>query len=67
MFHLYSHKQYVRETSRTLKEQLYEHFYDWRNLKNHQNVLPSALNRKLSVVAKHFCTTNHNLDFKYMS
>ncbi len=27
------HKQYVGETSRTLKQRFYEHFYYWRNLK----------------------------------
>ncbi len=49
------HKQYVGETSRTLKQRFYEHFYDWRNLKYTAKAPSSALDKKPSAVAKHFC------------
>ncbi len=56
------HKQYVGETSRTLKQRFYEHFYDWRNLKYPARAPSSVLDKKPSAVVKHFCLTGHCLD-----
>ncbi len=39
-----------------------EHFYDWRNLKYQAKAPPSALDKKPSAVAKHFCLNGHGLD-----
>ncbi len=57
-----SHKTYHSEAHRTLKEQFYEQFYDWRNYNDATNVPLSAQNKIHSAVAKHISTTQHSLD-----
>ncbi len=56
------HKQYVGETSRTLKQRFNEHFYNWKNLKYPARAPPSVHNVNHSAVAKHFCLDGHKLD-----
>ncbi len=56
------YKQYVGNTSRTLKQRIYEHFYDWKNLKYPARAPSSVQNINHLAVSKHFCLDGHNLD-----
>ncbi len=53
---------YVGETSRTLKQRFYEHFYYWRNLKYPARAPPGVLDKKTGAAAKHFCLNGHCLE-----